>query len=249
MGIRVSIQSLSRGYQHALMKTKVPATDSTSPPTYDGADIRHIASIIVALNGTTLQALTDGWYGSPQIINGCFDEYKRVLGEGEAKLVHSIAEVGKARFETDVRTYVDSKNREQIMECLLDRRPSEFYSQLIDIELKIYRAAKAHSAVALQASNLNIPKEYDYCSSYQAYVEYAVANEQEMRASLKQTLKRARRLLSATRIAANDGHLDEKVLETLKLKVLALQEHYSDATAEVFETPYDLFDETREDWW
>jgi len=171
------------------------------------------------------------------------------FGEEEVGLLDWTMDDGGVRFETHVRAYVNGKNRERLMECLLDRRPSDFYSRLIDIELKKYRAAQAHSAVVLKADNLNIPKEYDYCSSYQNYVEHAVVNEQERRTFLKETLTRARQLLSAIKVAANEGHLDDKVLEILKLKVLALQEHYPDATAELFETSYDLFDEARDDWW
>jgi len=101
----------------------------------------------------------------------------------------------------------------------------------------------------LRANNLQIPEAYDYCTSYQSYVKHVASDEQERRTFLKETLKRAQRLLSAIRVAAEDGTLDDQVLEILKLKILALQEHYQDATAALFETPYDLFDQARDDWW
>jgi len=201
------------------------------------------------LNVTTLQALRDGWYGSPQIINRCCDRYEQFLAKEEVELLDWITQDGGVHFDARIREYVNDKNHEQRMEWLVDTRTSEFYSQLLDIELKRYRAAQAHSALVLRADNLEIPKAYGYCTSYQSYVEHVTSDEQERRTFLKETLKRAQRLLSAIKVAAKDGTLDDQVLEILKLKVLALQEHYLDATAALFETPYDLFDQARDGWW
>ncbi|PVH70943.1 hypothetical protein DL98DRAFT_617245, partial [Cadophora sp. DSE1049] len=208
-----------------------------------------IASIIIALNVTTLRALRDGWYGSPQIINRCCDSYQHFLSEGEVELLDWTTEDGGVHFRAKIEEYVRDKNGEQMMEWLMDTRTSEFYSQLVDIELKKYRAAQAHSVLVLRADNLEIPEAYNYCTSYQSYVEQVVSNEQERRTFLKETLTRARWLLSAIKAAANDGSLGDQVLEILKLKVLALQEHYQDATAALFETPYDLLDQARDKWW
>jgi hypothetical protein len=230
-------------------KRKVTAAGLTSYSPESWSNIQQVASIIVALNVTTLRALRDGWYGSPQIISRCCDRYERVLTEGEVELLDSTIDDGGVHFEDHVRKYVNDKNREEIMNCLVDTRTSKFYSQLVDIELKKYRAAKAHSVLVLKADNLTIPAAYGHCESYQSYVEYAVSDEQERRRFLKETLTRARRLLSAIKVAAKDGNLDDRVLEILKLKLLALQEHFEDATAAVSEKPYDLFDQARDDWW
>ena len=228
---------------------KVPAAGSTSYSPNCRANIQQIASSIVTLNVTTLRALRDGWYGSPQIIDRCCDRYEQFLAEGEVELLDWTTEDGGVHFDARVREYVNTKNHEQRMEWLVDTRTSVFYSQLIDIELKKYRAAQAHSALVLRADNLEIPEAYDYCTSYQSYVEHVASNEQERRTFLKETLKRAQRLLSAIQVAAKDGTLDDQVLGILKPKVLALQENYQDATAALFETPYDLFDQARDDWW
>ena len=228
---------------------KVTAAGLTSYSPKSWANIQQVVSIIVALNITTLRALEDGWFGSPQIISRCDHEYKRVLTEGEVELLDWTTEDGGVHFEARVREHVNDKNREETMKCLIDTRTSKFYSQLVDIELKKYRAAQAHAALVLKADNMTIPAQYDYCESYQSYVEHAVSDEQQRRTFLKKTLTRARRLLSAIKVAANDGNLDDKVLGILKLKLLALQEHFEDATAAVSEKPYDLFDQARDDWW
>lgn len=227
---------------------KVPPAGSTYSPNCR-ANIQQIASNIVALNVTTLRALRDGWYGSPQIINCCCDRYEQFLNEEEVELLDWTTQDGGVHFDAHIREYVNEKSHEQRMEWLVDTRTSDFYSQLIDIELKKYRAAQAHSALVLRADNLEIPDAYNYCTSYQNYVEHVASNEQERRNLLKETLKRAQRLLFAIIVAAKDGNLDDQFLEILKLKVLALQEHYLDATAALFKTPYDLFDQVRDDWW
>lgn len=133
-----------------------------------------------------------------------------------------------------------------MIEQLIDTRTSEFYSQLINIKLKKYRAAQAHSALILRANSLEIPKAYNYCTSYQNYVEHVASNEQDRHNFLKKTLKKAQRLLSTIKVAVKDGTLDNQVLEILKLKVLALQEHYRDATTALFKTSYNLFDQERD---
>jgi phage shock protein A len=152
-------------------------------------------------------------------------------------------------LEAEVQAYVNSRSEEQTLACLTDTRTSDFYSQLIDIELKKYRAAIAHSALVLQAKDLKVPEKYASCTSYQSYVEQVVANEQERRMLLKQTLRRAQNLLSAIKVVAQGANVQDSVLEKLKLKVSALQENYRDATASSFESPYDLCDLNRDDWW
>jgi hypothetical protein len=236
-------------YKITEQNRKVPAAVSTSYSPSSWANIQQVASIIVTLNVTTLRALRDGWYGSPYIIDRCCDEYEHILSEGEVELLDWAEANGGIRFEAHVREYVNGKSYEQTMECLIDTRTSEFYSQLVNIELKKYRAAQAHSALIFRADNLKIPDSYDYCNSYQSYVEHAVADEQERRTFLKETLTRARRLLSTIKVATKDGSLDNQVLKILRLKVLALQEHYRDAAAALFENSYDLFDQVRDDWW
>jgi hypothetical protein len=180
---------------------------------------------------TTLRALQDGYYQSPQIFNGCREEYECILGEEETELLDWTTENGGVRFEADVRAYVHGKDREQTMNLLMDTRTSDFYSQLIDLEVRRYRGAQAHSALVLKANNLTIPEKYGFCSSYQTYVEHVVADEQERRIFLTRPLRRAKQLLSAIKVVAEGSNVQDDVLEVLKLKVLALQEHYRDATA------------------
>jgi len=172
-----------------------------------------------------------------------------ILGKEQAELMEWSIDYGGVHFEAHIWEYVNGKDREQMMECLVDTQTSAFYSKLVDIELKKYRAAQAHSALVLKSNNLEIPEYYSNCKSYQSYVEHVIVDEQERRTFLKETLKRAQRLLSTIKVAAGKGNLDTRVLEILKLKVLALQDHYRDATAALFETSYDLFDQTRDDWW
>ncbi|EPE37130.1 hypothetical protein GLAREA_09293 [Glarea lozoyensis ATCC 20868] len=241
--------SILRLRRPPLVGYSTPAAGSSSVSPNYKANIQQIALSIVTLNITTLRALRDGWYGSPQIINRCCDRYEQFLDEDEIELLDWIVEDGGVHFDAHVREYVNEKSHEKGVGWLVDTRTSAFYSQLIDIELKMYRAAQAHSALLLRADTLEIPEAYNYCTSYQSYVEHVASKEQEKRVFLKETLKRAQRLLSAIKVAANDGNLDGQVLEILKLKVLALQEHYQDATAALFETSYDLFDQARVDWW
>jgi hypothetical protein len=198
---------------------------------------------------TTLRALQDGWYQSPRIINRCCDGYERILGEEETELVDSTTQDGGVHFEAEVREYVHGKNREQTMNLLMDTRTSDFYSQLFDLQVRRYRGAQAHSALVLKANNLTIPEKYGFCSSYQTYVEHVVADEQERRIFLIRTLRRAKQLLYAIKVVAEGSNVQDDVLEVLKRKVLALQEHYRDATALVSAISYDLFDQGRDDWW
>ncbi len=104
---------------------------------------------------------------------------------------------------------------------------------LLILNLK-YRAAQAHAALVLRAANLEIPDAYNYCKSYQSYVEHVVSKEQKRRNFLRETHNEAQQVLSAIKMAAEDGYhrnLDDQVLEISKLEVLAFQEHSRDATA------------------
>lgn len=131
----------------------------------------------------------------------------------------------------------------------MDPRPGFHYPELLVICLVRYRAAIAHAAVASKANNLKIPEQYDYCETYQDYVEHTVLQERRTRHEVERTLKRASLLLDSIKIAVDDGSLSDACLSILKTKLAALQEHYSEAHSELFNSPRDLFDPTLERWW
>src|SRR5881628_3397823 len=114
---------------------------------------REIAFAIVALNASTMKALRDGWYDSPQVIDRCCDEYAPYLSETELSLVDSIVDSGGAHFEDEVLEYTNSMNFEQVKTCLLEPRTSKFYSQLVDVRIKKYRASQVHAALAARVDH------------------------------------------------------------------------------------------------
>lgn len=215
------------------------------------ASIRQLVFNIVALNVSTLKALEDGWYGSPQIIDRCCDEYRTFLTQEEADLRDWLIERGGSEFESRVSEYVNHLSLGQVMDYLIDSRTSQLYGQLINIRLQKYRAAQAHAAfISRTGSDYSaIPEEFNHCLSYQSYIEHVAAAEIEARNFLRKALTRAKQLLQSIKVAANDGDLKEEHLVSLKLKVSALQEYFADAWAAIYGMPQDLFDSTNDYWW
>ena len=213
--------------------------------------IRHTVFYIVTLNIRTLKALQDGWHGSPQVISRCYDDYQGFLSETEVELVDWLTEQGGSHFDSRVSEYVTSMSLETAMGYLTDPRTSKFYAQFIDISLKKYQAARAHAALASKANpgDITIPENFNYCRSYQSYIEATTVEEQETRNFLKAALKGAKQLLLSIRMAADDGYLDRAHLELLKRKLVALQENYPDAWAAIYGDTEELFDPTDETWW
>ncbi|KAI3317225.1 hypothetical protein HD806DRAFT_515805 [Xylariaceae sp. AK1471] len=247
-----SIQSANN---HVLRRRRLPelgyaqADHSVSEPLDKLARFREIAAVIVALNVSTLNALQDGWYGSPQVIGRCCDEYACFLSDEEERLVYAIAEAGGAHFEDSILEHVNSMNLEQARGCLVDPQTSKFYSQLVDIRIKKYRASQAHAALAVQANHGTILSKFSSRESYQDYIEHAVTDEYEQRSLLRYAVKAAQRLLSTIKVAVEGGHLQHSELEILKSKVAALQVHYRDAAAAVDEKQSILFYPSADDWW
>jgi hypothetical protein len=196
-----------------------------------------------------MKALQDGWCESPQVIDACYKRYALYLSEEELSLVDSIVDSGGAHLDELILQHVNSMNLEQTKSCLLDPQTSKFYSQLVDIRIKKYRAAQVHAALAARADHGPIPEKFNYCNSYQSYIENVAADDCEQRALLKYTITAARRLLSTIKVAVEGGYLQHNELEIFKSKAAALQVHYSDAAAALGEKQKDLFRPSAEDWW
>lgn len=148
------------------------------------------------MNIKTLRALQDGWYASPQIIDRCCDDYQGFLSHNEVELIDWLTEIGGSPFNPRVSEYVTPMSLSTAMNILMDPQTSELYVQLIDISLKKYLAARAYATFALRIGpeNVEIPKQFDYCGTYQAHVEATSVEEQETRNSLNAALNGAKQL-------------------------------------------------------
>ncbi|KIL87221.1 hypothetical protein FAVG1_09778 [Fusarium avenaceum] len=214
------------------------------------ASIQGVACDIVALNIFTLKALQDGWYQSPQIVNrGRYEEFQEFLTTEEQHHVDWLIELSDHGFNAFITEYIANLTLADQLRRVMDPRLGFHYLDLLVVCLVRYRAAVAHAAVASKANNLNIPAQYDYCETYQDYVENTVLRETETRHEVERILKRGSSLLDSIKIAVDAGGLSETCLSILKTKLAALQEHYSEAHSELFGSPRDLFDTTMEHWW
>jgi hypothetical protein len=108
------------------------------------AKIQEVASIIVALNVTTLKVLEDGWFG-PQVIDRCHDKYERLLTQDEVDLVDQIPQDGGVFFTRRCEEYINKQDREQTVSFLTDTRTSDFYPLLFNVAVKLWQVSAAHS--------------------------------------------------------------------------------------------------------
>jgi hypothetical protein len=227
----------------------VPGPDPTNASSAR-ASIQRVACDIVALNAFTLKALQDGWFSSPQIVNRRrYEKFEGFLTAEERDHVDVIAELSDHGFDAYIAEYVGTLTRADQLRRIMDPRPSSHYSDLPVVCLMRYRAANAHVNLASRVNNLEIPAQYNYCKTYQDYIEHTFVRETETRHALATALRRASSLLNSIKLAVVDGSLSHTCLSILKTKLAALQEHYSDAHSTVFHSPRDLFDPTSEHWW
>ncbi|KAJ6440774.1 key lime pathogenicity protein [Purpureocillium lavendulum] len=214
------------------------------------ANIQRIACDIVALNVFTLKALQDGWYQSPQVVNRSrYEELQESLTAEEQGHVDMIAELSDRGFDAHVAAYVASLSHADQLGRIMDPRPSTHYADLLMICTMRYRAAVAHAATATKVEKLDIPEQYDFCETYQAYVEQTVVRELETRRQTAAALRRAWSLRDSIRVAMDDGSLSDACLAVLKTKLAALQDFYPEAHVAAFETSRSLFDPNAERWW
>lgn len=222
-----------------------PAKDSIAR-----ASIQGVACDIVALNIFTLKALEDGWYEPPQIVNrGRHEEFREFLTTEEQLHLDWMIKLSDHGFNAYIAEYVATLSPADQLRRVMDPRPGSHYSDLLVVCLVRYRAAIAHAALASKANNLNIPAQYDYCETYQDYVENTVMRETETRHEVQRALKRAASLLDSIKTAVDAGSLSDTCLSILKPKIAALQEHYSEAHLELFSSRRDLFYPWLEHWW
>ncbi|KAH7322672.1 hypothetical protein B0I35DRAFT_185797 [Stachybotrys elegans] len=214
------------------------------------ANIQRVACDIVALNVFTLRALQDGWFQSPQVVHGNkHKEFQEFLTAEEREHVDWAAELSHHRFDAHIAEYLGTLSHADQLSRIMDPRPSCHYSDLFVVCLKRYRAAIAHAALASRVERLDIPKQYEYCETYQEYVEQTAVQEIECRNEIAAPLRRASSLLNSIRIAVDDESLSDTSLSILKMKLAALQEHYPEAHSALFGSPRDLFDPTSDRWW
>lgn len=231
-----------------LTRSLVEESSRQETATHQIAQRRDIACHIVMLNVFTSVGLMDGF--SHLKMSRRDLKYEKCLTEKEVNLCTFFYDQEDVRFEAAAVEYVSAMTDDAVIAHLDDLRTSEFYSDLIDIRLKMYRAAIAHAALISRSKDFEIPERYqEFCDTYLEYVEYTVIEEFENRSRLKAVVKRADRLLSSIKLAAQDGSLGQRSMGRLKKKVAALQEHYPDAHAEIHGSPRDLFDPSIEPWW
>jgi hypothetical protein len=194
--------------------------------------------------------LRDGWFQSPQVVNRArYEELEEFLTVEEQEHVDIITELSYHRFDACITEYVGTLSHADQLSRIMDPRPSCYYSDLLVVFLKRYRAAIAHAGLASQFDRLDIPAQYDYCQTYQDYIEQTVVQEIEIRHEFVAVLRRASSLLDSIRIAVDGGSLSDTCLSTLRTKLAALQEHYSETQSALFNSPRDLFDPTAQRWW
>jgi hypothetical protein len=172
-----------------------------------------------------------------------------LLSNEEVELWDWLHDNGGIGFEDHVKAYVDSKSHAKRMECLKDTRLTRFYELLVDVGLRLYHAAQAHSKLLTRMDNLTIPKAYEHCETLQQYVEEVASSEQSRKVGLRHSLKRAQQLVAHAKRAAQQKTLDEEVLRILVSKIRSLQEHYRDAAAALGDSSHDLIDEAQDIWW
>lgn len=214
------------------------------------ANIQRIACCIVALNAYSLRAFQDGWFLSPQVLNrGPSEEFEKFMSEEEKSHVDFLSQLSDHRFDQHIADYVESLSPAERLSRIADPGPSSYYSDLPIVLLKRYRAGIAHAALASKFDKFEIPDQYDYCETYQSYVEHTAVQEIATRHELSSAIKRSSALLDSIRIAVEDGSLSDTCLAVLKNKVAALQEHFPEAHAALFDSRRDLFDPNAKNWW
>ncbi|KAH6638511.1 hypothetical protein BKA67DRAFT_147876 [Truncatella angustata] len=213
-------------------------------------NIQRIAYDIVALNVYTLRALQDGWFQAPQVVNRSrYEKFEEIMGAEAQHHVDMANEQSEHEFNAYIMEFVQNLSHLELMRLITDPRPNDYYSDVISVCLKRFHAAVAHATIASRQENMDIPAKYDFCETYQEYIEYTVVHRTETRQQLAITLRRTGSLLDSIRIPVNGRSLPDTYLLQLRDKLVALQGHYPDACFALFETYRDLFDMSAERWW
>lgn len=213
------------------------------------ASTLRIASEIVSLNVVTLKALQDGWYQTPQVIDKRYEDFQECLTTEERHHVDWLMELSDLGFDNFVAKYVGTLSYTEQRSRILDLRSVGYYSDLADVCIKRYQAAVAHAALTAKGERLEIPDHYNYCKTYQNYVEEVAVQEVQTRHELLAVVRRGSSLLNSIRIAMDVNSLDGTTLSALKTKLTDLQQRYPEACLKLFHNSRDLFDASAEHWW
>ncbi|KAK3360909.1 hypothetical protein B0T24DRAFT_539755, partial [Lasiosphaeria ovina] len=207
---------------------------------------QQVARHLLVLNALTSLALGDG--GDTAAYSDKFAEYltpaERGLNSDRRSVYRHDRKLGSE--------YVAGLRDWQVQDCIVDLGPSDYYPDLLNIRVKLYRKAKEHAALVARSSHADLPmrpKRFADCHHYQDYLEAAVHDDQTQRNRLSNVLKRARLLVAAIKSAADAGSLDDPGLAALRVKIDALQSYYPDAYSALHGSPQDLFDAEAERWW
>ncbi|KAK3326661.1 hypothetical protein B0H66DRAFT_617781 [Apodospora peruviana] len=145
------------------------------------------------------------------------DRFLKLLSPEQLVLCVRLWELSDREFGSRLSEYMETLTDSDVDACIDDLSTSN-YEDLIGGR---YRS---------KATNLTIPKRFDYCSTYQEYIGAAV-EELDNRRRLHQALERAYKLVLLTRKTKEDRALDSATLTKLKTRLVALQggRDYSDA--------------------
>ncbi|KAK0707141.1 hypothetical protein B0T26DRAFT_680702 [Lasiosphaeria miniovina] len=237
---------IRRGKAHPVDESD-PGRDENQAVNQEHRALRQqVARHLLVLNALTSLALGDGGDTA-----ACSDKFAEYLTPAERDLNMDRRSI----YRHDRRLgseYVAGLRDWQVHECIVNLGPSDYYPDLLNIRVKLYRAAKEHAALVARCNHVDLPvrpKRFAGCHNYQDYLEAAVHDDQTQRNRLNNVLKRARLLMAAIKSAADAGSLNEPALAALRVKIDALQSYYPDAYSAMHGSPQDLFDAEAERWW